>query len=212
MIRLATISDLKDIAKIHSICFPDSFLTQVSKVKIIGCGLLTLFYKIFIKHNSELFLVAEDSQSGVVGFCMGYYMDQEDLIASFLKRYRLLIIFLTLVLLLSGNKHIWIKVLARFKHRPVESDWEIVNNKYESYNKSDRGDLLSVCVLPEFRGKKYAQELMESYLKALNINGRKICLLSVKQNNKRAIRYYERNGFELYRTRGKEGYTFVKLL
>lgn len=53
---------------------------------------------------------------------------------------------------------------------------------------------------------------MESYLKALKINGRKICLLSVKQNNERAIRYYERNGFELYRTRGKEGYTFVKLL
>lgn len=83
MIRLATISDLKDIAKIHSICFPDSFLTQVSTIKIIGCDLITLFYETFIKHNSELFLVAEDSQGGVVGFCMGYYMDQEDLIASF---------------------------------------------------------------------------------------------------------------------------------
>lgn len=41
MIRLATISDLKDIAKIHSICFPDSFLTQVSTIKIIGCDLIT---------------------------------------------------------------------------------------------------------------------------------------------------------------------------
>lgn len=212
MIRFASKTDIKSIAKIHCISFPDSFITQLSKIKWLGRNLLYDFYLTFLLKNPELFIVAEDKEYGVVGFCMGYYMDQEDLIASFLKRYRLLIMFKTLVLLLSGNKYIWIKILARFKHRPVESDWKIVNNKYESYNNSDRGDLLSVCVLPEFRGKKYAQELMESYLKALKINGRKICLLSVKQNNERAIRYYERNGFELYRTRGKEGYTFIKLL
>ena len=54
--------------------------------------------------------------------------------------------------------------------------------------------------------------MMELYLKSMKEHGRKLCLLSVKQDNSRAIHYYERNGFELYRTRGNEGYTFIKVL
>jgi len=75
-----------------------------------------------------------------------------------------------------------------------------------------RGDLLSVCVLPESRGKGYAQGMMEAYLAVMKANGRKLCLLSVKTCNLRARRYYERNGFEIYRTRGEDGLTYMKLL
>ena len=76
----------------------------------------------------------------------------------------------------------------------------------------ERGDLLSVCVLPDCRGKGYAQGMMENYLDAMKKAGRKLCLLSVKKDNERAKQYYERNGFELYRTRGNEGLTYIKLL
>lgn len=39
MIRLATIHDLPAIAKVHSICFPDSYSSQLCKLKkVIGGG------------------------------------------------------------------------------------------------------------------------------------------------------------------------------
>lgn len=40
MIRLATIHDLPAIAKVHSICFPDSYSLQLCKLKkVIGGGI-----------------------------------------------------------------------------------------------------------------------------------------------------------------------------
>ena len=87
-----------------------------------------------------------------------------------------------------------------------------MNDKYEHILNNQRGDLLSVCVHPSFRGKGYAQGMMERYLAVMKEHGRKVCLLSVKTEKLRARRYYERNGFELYRMRGEEGLTYMKLL
>lgn len=212
MIRQAKIQDLVGIAYVHSVCFPDSYITQLSKYRWIGGDLLPLFYKTFMEDNPELFVVSEDNEKGIVGFCMGYYMNQKDQVCRFIKKHRVLIIIKTVMLLLSGNKQTRKKLISRFKHRPSESDWIIVNDKFECYGNEQRGDLLSVCVLPNCRGKKHAQGMMEAFLKAIKENGRKICLLSVKQDNICAIKYYKRNGFDLYRTRGLDGYTFIKLL
>jgi ribosomal protein S18 acetylase RimI-like enzyme len=114
--------------------------------------------------------------------------------------------------MLLCNKPTWDKILSRLKHKPNVSDWTIINEKYEDILNNARGDLLSVCVLPEYRGKGYAQGMIESFLEAMRCHGQKLCLLSVKTDNVRARRYYERNGFELYRKRGEEGLTYIKRL
>lgn len=212
MIRKANINDLQGISYVHKICFPSSYITQMSKLSRLGGNQLPLFYKEFIIDNLELFWIAEDENDGIVGFCMGYYMDNDCQIKNFMHKNRVAIAWKTLLLLLICNKYVWGKLIARIRHKPTINDWTIVNDKYEYLDNTQRGDLLSVCVLPKFRSKGYAQKLMEAYLKSMKNNGRKLCLLSVKQDNKRAIKYYERNGFELYRTRGNEGYTYIKLL
>lgn len=213
MIRLATIDDLPSVAKVHAICFPESYSTQLSRWHCFDQkNLLSLFYKEFLTDNPELFVVAEDDNNSIVGFCMGYYMDKDDQIQNFMRNNRVKILWKTILLMLAGNKQTWKKMISRFKHKPVVSDWTIVNNKYESIKNEERGDLLSVCVLPECRGKGYAQDMMNLYLHEMKKAGRKLCLLSVKKDNERAKRYYERNGFELYRTRGNVGLTYMKLL
>ena len=214
MIRQATIHDLPAIANVHSICFPDSYSSQLCKLKnVIGGGnLLVSFYREYLNDNPELFWVADDEDKGIVGFCMGYYMDKDDQMQNFMKHNRFKVLWKTLLLMLSGNKQTWNKMLARFKHKPSQSDWTIVNDKNEHILNNQRGDLLSVCVIPEGRGKGYAQSMMEAYLDAMKTHGRKLCLLSVKIGNLRARRYYERNGFEIYRTRGEDGLTYMKLL
>ena len=214
MIRQATLNDLPAIARVHCVCFPDSYSSQLSlfKSSIGGGNLLEAFYMEYMKDNPELFVVAEDEESGIVGFCMGYYMDKDDQMQNFLHNNRLRILWKTFLLLLIGNKQAWNKIISRLKHKPDLSDWTIVNDKYESIKNEERGDLLSVCVLPEFRGKGYAQGMMNLYLLEMKKACRKLCLLSVKKDNERAKRYYERNGFELYRTRGNVGLTYIKLL
>lgn len=213
MIRRATIDDLPTVAIVHAACFPDSYSTQLSKWHAFNQNnLLVLFYREFIIDNPELFIVAEDEKKGIVGFCMGYYLDKDDQSNNFMRKYRWRILSKTFLLLLVGNQQTWRKIMSRLKHKPVVSDWTIVNDKFESIKNSERGDLLSVCVLPDYRGKGYAQGMMDLYLANMKATGRKLCLLSVKKDNDRAKRYYERNNFELYRTRGEEGLTYIKLL
>ena len=170
------------------------------------------FYLEYMKDNPELFVVADDEDKGIVGFCMGYYMDNDCQMQNFLHNNRLCILWKTFLLLLIGNKQAWRRFFSLLKHKPDVSDWTIINYKYENISNSKRGDLLSVCVLPKYRGLGYAQKLMESYLAAMKASGCEICLLSVKTANERARHYYERNGFELYRTRGTEGLTYIKKL
>jgi len=214
MIRKATLDDLHAITTVHRICFPRSFSSQLSKYQtIIGGGnLLASFYEEYLDDVPELFHVACDEDGRIVGFCMGYYMDNDAQMQRFLHKNRLLIIWKTILLLISANRQAWHKVLSQIKHKPNISDWKIINTKYEHIKNNKRGDLLSVCVLPEYRGKCYAQQLMESFLAAMANSGKEICLLSVDTNNLPARKYYERNGFEVYRTRGCDGLTYVKPL
>ena len=69
MVRQATMNDLNSIAVVHTLCFPDSFST------VFGARhkLLEQLYSEYIETNPELFLVAEDKDNEIVGFCMGYY-------------------------------------------------------------------------------------------------------------------------------------------
>lgn len=183
MIRQATINDLPAIARVHRACFPDSYSSQLSlfKNKIGGGNLLEAFYMEYMNDNPELFIVAGDEVSGIVGFCMGYYMDKDDQMQNFLHKNRLRILWKTCLLLLIGNKQAWNKILSRLKHKPDIRDWTIINDKYEYIKNEERGDLLSVCVLPECRGKGYAQDMMNLYLHEMKMAGRKLCLLSVKK-------------------------------
>ena len=154
--------------------------------------------------------MAENEKRDVIGFCMGYYMDNDSQMQDFVKHNKIALLWKSFLLMLAGNKPTWNKMLSYLRHKPSINDWTI--EQYENILNNQRGDLLSVCVVPDERGKGYAQELMDSFLASLQSHGRLLCLLSVRAGNGRARRYYERNGFELYRTRGEDGLTYIKKL
>lgn len=212
MVRLAQKEDLQAISAVHSACFPNSYMTQLNNASLLGGGILSDFYGFYYKDVPELFYVACDNDNNIVGFCMGYYMDKATQMQRFLKENKIKIAIVSLWLIIKCNKIVWSKVLNRLRHKPGVTDWEIVNQKYEHITNEKRGDLLSVCVLPAYRGQGYAQQLMDAFLRALIQNDKILCLLSVKAENERARKYYERNGFEVYRTRRGEGLTYIKPL
>lgn len=210
IIRKVNNSDLKNIVTVHQKCFPDSYSSQLNKYQWFIGSLHEQFFKEFLNDCSEIFLVCEVNNT-IVGYCMGYYMDKNDQISNFFKKNRLSLGLKTIFLLLLGNKPTWNKVLSKFDKSNKEN-WEILNSRNEHILDDERGDLLSICILPEYRGSGMSKLLIDSFLEAMKSQGKKLCLLSVYQDNCRAINYYKKNGFELYRKKGNTSYTFMKLL
>lgn len=209
MIRPVKKEDLAQVTKVHQICFPDSYSSQLSKYHLFTY-LQKNFFEEFLNDCPELFLVAE-IDGKVVGYCMGYYMDKDDQMSNFIKKNRWRLSLKTIFLMLIGNKPTWKKMLSKFDKTSKEQ-WEIVNTSYEHILNNERGDLLSICILPEYRGVGVSGKLMSAFLDAMKSKGKRLCLLSVLSDNDRAISYYEKNGFILYRTRGEIGRTYMKLL
>ena len=207
-IRQAKVEDLGEVANIHIQCFPESFSTHLGKHKN---GLLQQkFYQEYYNDAPELFLVAEDDtlpENSIVGFCMGYYLNQNDQMKRYLKKNFFSIVLRTAWLLLIGNKAAWAKVKARL-FRP--KNFSQINNI--SISDQETGDLLSICVLPNYRGSGAAQQLIERYQQILIENKKKNCLLTVSVDNARGVRFYERNGFVLYRKLVGEAQTYIKVL
>ena len=76
MIRQASINDLPAIARVHRVCFPDSYSSQLSLFRspVGGDNLFEAFYMEYMNDNPELFVVADDEDSGIVGICMVVYL------------------------------------------------------------------------------------------------------------------------------------------
>lgn len=112
-----------------------------------GYGLLQKFYKEYLDRVPELFLVLINDNNKICGFCMGYYCDYNNYQKNFLKHNFFLIALRMLGLLFSGNKCAWKKCRTLLKKK---NETEIISDKYNQYNVNDKGDLLSICVLPEY--------------------------------------------------------------
>jgi ribosomal protein S18 acetylase RimI-like enzyme len=176
----------------------------------VGGGLQERFFEEFLNDCPELFLVAE-VDGEIVGYCLGYYMDKDDQMSNFIRKNRWSLVAKTIFLMLIGNRPTWSKMLSKFDKSSKEQ-WEIVNTSYKHILNNERGDLLSICILPEYRGAGVSGNLMSAFLDVMKSKGKKLCLLSVLSENDRAISYYEKNGFILYGTRGEIGRTYMKLL
>ena len=61
---------------------------------------------------------------------------------------------------------------------------------------SDEAELLKICVLNEFQGLKIGFELMQELIANLKFNGVKTLFLEVRSDNTKAIKFYEKFGFE----------------
>lgn len=66
----------------------------------------------------------------------------------------------------------------------------------DSHNKQ-RGEILTMGVLPKFRGRRFGQVLMEHGIGLLKLHNIKQISLSVETNNSRAISIYQTLGFEV---------------
>ena len=67
------------------------------------------------------------------------------------------------------------------------------NSRFEDWK--DYGEIISIYFLPEYMGKGYGKALLQAAVDRLAEAGCKDILLWVLEENERAKRFYERNGF-----------------
>lgn len=149
----------------------------------------------YIQKVGDLFFVAEND-SEIVGFCMGYKLESNTFVREFVKCYKLRIFVRVIFLLLHLDKRIINKILNFFKQNNKEV---VVNSEYASISYSECINILSICVLPEYRGSGLAKDLIIKFENQAKIAKRIMVTLTVKQKNKRGISFYIKNGYSVFK-------------
>ena len=200
MIYNAKKEDLAEISQVHIMCFPTSPSTTWGGV------LIEKYYSEYLTAAPELFKVCK-SDGKTIGFCMGYYLENSNIQRNFIKKNYIRIAFKALMRLMCMDKAIIERILPHKGSDPLIS----VNTAVGRYLTNEQVDLLSTCVLPEYRGSGSADELIHCFEHQASEKGRKAIILSVKSDNIRAIKFYEKHGYQV-KSKNSEKLVLIKAL
>ena len=192
--RDAIPSDLIEVARLHQLCFKGSFISS------LGRRLIVRYYQEYLEEGGP-FVLAFD-ESSLIGFCMGYYSGSSAR-DSFIRRNKVTLATRISLLCLSLNKNAWQRV------------WNFVVQTMRRGSPVGEvmadADLLSICVLPEYRGEGISSYMLGQFEKELSDDGKIDLTLSVYKDNNRAISFYKREGFSIVSEKGDE-YRMYKCL
>lgn len=212
MIRKATIDDLPAVAKIHMACFPGTVTSRLGR--LWNGKIVVDYYKEYFNDCPELFLVAENDSGEVVGFCMGYKLENEGKNDKRLIKNHLLLIFVGFIyLLLKGDKECWRKLTYIFKKsEKAENKISVIDPDIYSIPSTDKAELFTIGLFEDYRGLAYGKDLILDYFEACRQVGRKLCLISYINENIRAERFYYKHGCKPYLENGNNSKICYKLL
>lgn len=211
MIRQATLNDLASVAKIHRACFPGTVTARLGK--LWNGKIVVDYYKEYYDDCPELFLVAENDSGEVVGFCMGYKLEQEGISdKKLIKDHFFRVLFGYVYLLLKGDKECWRKLLSVFKKQQNDNGVFIIDPDIHSVPKKEKAELFTIGLFDEYRGQTYGKDLILAYFNACKNVGRKICLISYINANNRAERFYYKHGCKPYLEYGNNTKICYKVL
>ena len=175
-----------DMAQCHIRSFPARFMTEM------GYHWLCALFRFFIKHRGGICQVAIDADGKVVGLVVGGNPHiREEFLSTALFRYPHLIFWKLISKQLV--RRVLLKELTRKlsrKHADAQSgDINAPRNTVCS------GNLLSICVLPDYKGTGVAEKLIESFQHTCKTEGYERIALSVVKQNNRAIAFYKKHGW-----------------
>lgn len=181
-IRLANIEDFSNIISVHKQCFSESFSSTLPN------DLLKAYYlEYFNQHN--LFFVAEEKNT-IIGFVMGYESGTTAY-SRFIRDNRWLLLWSILKNLIIGNRLTYIKLYTVLRDKLSKNNTIIYEN---IENVSKYGDLLSICVIEQYRGTGIALELVNSFEMELINRNITSYYLSLYPENERGYRFYQKIG------------------
>lgn len=111
-------------------------------------------------------------------------------------------------LLISGNKTAWKKLLHIFKSK----DYFLIFDKhYSEVLPNNKANILSIAVLPQYRGSGLAADLIKEFEETAKLNGKGYCQLTVETGNTRGISFYEKMGYKKYKQNNEKIFYYKTL-
>lgn len=189
--RDAVESDMKAVARLHEACFQGTFIAS------LGEELIADYYREFLQEGGPFVLALEEEK--LVGLCMGYYIGSGARNA-FVSKNKGRLARRLLALCLSLNK---VAIKKCFGY--------VFSRKKAASAPRAEADLLSICVLDEYRGKTVSRRLLEEFEQRVSAAGKKDVTLSVYKSNGRAIAFYKKMGYSVCE-KGTDEYKMYKSL
>ena len=184
----ATFSDLGGMARAHVAAFPGQFMTQM------GRRWLAALYRLYVRSEDGIALVAcEDDTGRVVGLVAG---GAPSLRTQFLSGARLRYPHVLIWRFLT-RKVVRTKMLSYLlgKLRPKRGRRSDIVAERSATLPANHGSLLSICVIPEYRGTESASRLIEAFQDESRRRGYEAIELTVRSVNARAMAFYEKHGW-----------------
>lgn len=189
--RDAVEGDMLAVARLHEVCFKGTFIAS------LGETLIAAYYREFLREGGPFVLAYDDEK--LVGLCMGYYAGSGARNA-FVAKNKGRLVRRLLRLCLSFDK---VAIKKCFGY--------VFSRKQAPGTPRAEADLLSICVLDEYRGKKVSRSLLEEFEHHVAEAGKKDVTLSVYKSNGRAIAFYKKMGYSVWEKDSDE-YKMYKLL
>jgi ribosomal protein S18 acetylase RimI-like enzyme len=203
-VRAVTSADLDALGAIHRLAFTDSLASA------LGIGYLRLYYHWFIESPRAVSFVAE-RDGAIIGFVVGtdnariYYDELYGARRPAMMRAMILGIvthpaaILRLARMVGLVREIARRQIARrLKKRPAPS----AQNMPPAPPRQN-ATLVSIAIHPDAQGSGASTPLMRAFVDACAARAVPVIHLSVRADNARAIRFYEREGWTRYRTSGE---------
>ncbi|MHC4216448.1 MAG: GNAT family N-acetyltransferase [Planctomycetota bacterium] len=193
-VKDARLVDLPGMVLCHRVSFPQSFMTEMGMRWLYG------LYHFFLRHQFGISCVATDATGKVLGFVAGGKPGIRD---EFLRIaiFRYVHIILWKFLTKSVVRQVLLAEL--FKKLKLKETGEPVSEDQKDKESENSCGLLSICVLPEFRGKRIASKLIDYFKQICISKGYDRITLSALEGNARAIAFYEREGWRSTKKTGK---------
>ncbi len=194
-IETSQIADLIKIAQCHKIAFPH---TLSSKMGSLFIKKMLSWY--IVDQRGILFHVSENNQ--IIGYCGGIIIKEAGLpgAASSITQHSFKVFILSFLLrpwlifhkenrsrFSFIKKNLFVKL--GFAKKNLSADSRLINSFESSWG------LVVIGVNPKFRGKGLGSNLLQEFERLARIDGVQKISLTVKSNNKKAIKVYENNGW-----------------
>lgn len=196
-VRTFTKEDIDGIVKIHKICFPDYFLTN------LGDEFIKMYYNEYCNSQYAVSKVVIDDKGNILGFICGSLNYREQIS----KFYKENFIKLTTIFIKKffTNKIVFRNAKSRINHIFISIKSLFRNNKNKT--KDVKEDILnprfqSLAVLHEYRGKDVAKLLMENLFNDMKNRNVQRVGSAVLKDNQAALKFCKKIGWYVEKESG----------
>lgn len=98
-----------------------------------------------------------------------------------------------------------------FTYIQIKRLFFIFDKHYSEVLPNNKANILSIAVLPQYRGSGLAADLIKEFEETAKLNGKGYCQLTVETGNTRGISFYEKMGYKKYKQNNEKIFYYKTL-